>query len=102
MAKKATTRGNSESQPDSAGAPAKPRARRAPKREPAASAPDSGMGNAIVAASAESNASVTPSLAPNDDDIRVRAYHRYLERGGSDGMDFEDWLEAERELKQGK
>jgi hypothetical protein len=36
---------------------------------------------------------------PTADDIRVRAYHRYLERGGGHGMDFEDWLEAERELK---
>ena len=30
---------------------------------------------------------------------RMRAYHRYLERGGGDGMDFADWLEAERELR---
>jgi len=39
------------------------------------------------------------SSAPSEDDIRMRAYHRYLERGGGDGMDFADWLEAERELK---
>jgi hypothetical protein len=38
--------------------------------------------------------------SPSEEDIRLRAYHRYLARGGSDGMDFEDWLEAERELKQ--
>jgi hypothetical protein len=36
---------------------------------------------------------------PTEEDIRVRAYHRFLERGGGHGMDFEDWLEAERELK---
>ena len=41
-------------------------------------------------------------LEPTADDIRVRAYHRYLERGGGHGMDFEDWLEAERELRQRK
>ena len=35
--------------------------------------------------------------APSEDDIRVRAYHRYLERGASDGADFDDWLEAEKE-----
>jgi DUF2934 family protein len=34
-----------------------------------------------------------------EDDIRTRAYHRYLERGGGHGADFDDWLEAERELK---
>jgi hypothetical protein len=36
---------------------------------------------------------------PTEEDIRKRAYDRYLERGGGHGMDFEDWLEAERELK---
>jgi hypothetical protein len=36
---------------------------------------------------------------PSEEDIRLRAYHRYLERGGGHGSDFEDWLEAERELK---
>ena len=38
----------------------------------------------------------------DEDDIRLRAYQRYLERGGGDGKDFDDWLEAERELKSGK
>ena len=37
--------------------------------------------------------------ALNEDDIRVRAYHRYLERGAGDGADFDDWLEAEKDLK---
>ncbi len=36
---------------------------------------------------------------PSEDEIRIRAYHRYLERGGGHGRAFEDWLEAERELK---
>ena len=35
----------------------------------------------------------------SDDDIRIRAYHRYLERGAVDGGDFDDWLAAEKELK---
>jgi hypothetical protein len=48
-----------------------------------------------------SNAHESTSMGsePSEDDIRVRAYHRYLERGGGHGQDFEDWLEAERELK---
>ena len=29
-----------------------------------------------------------------------RAYLRYLERGGNDGGEFDDWLYAERELKK--
>ena len=40
-----------------------------------------------------------PAPAPTEDDIRVRAYHRYLQRGGVPGGDFDDWLEAERDLK---
>ena len=39
---------------------------------------------------------------PSDDDIRARAYQRYLERGGYHGQDFEDWLAAERELERSK
>jgi Protein of unknown function (DUF2934) len=34
----------------------------------------------------------------SQDEIEKRAYEIYLERGGSDGMDLEDWLVAEREL----
>ncbi len=32
-------------------------------------------------------------------EIAEAAYHRYLNRGGHDGGDFDDWLEAERELR---
>jgi hypothetical protein len=40
-----------------------------------------------------------PSIArPGDDQIRLRAYELYLERGGRPGDPFEDWLRAEREL----
>jgi len=42
----------------------------------------------------------SPSIT--DEEIRERAYHRYLQRGGGHGMDFEDWLEAERELRTKK
>jgi Protein of unknown function (DUF2934) len=37
---------------------------------------------------------------PTEDDIRQRAYERYLERGGEHGLDFEDWLAAERDLRR--
>jgi hypothetical protein len=39
-------------------------------------------------------------VEPSEEDIRMRAYHRFLQRGGANGMDFDDWLEAERELKE--
>jgi Protein of unknown function (DUF2934) len=39
------------------------------------------------------------SYSPTYDEIAEAAYQRYLRRGGGDGQDFDDWLEAERELK---
>ena len=36
---------------------------------------------------------------PTEEEIRYRAYLLYIERGGGHGLDFEDWLRAERELK---
>lgn len=40
------------------------------------------------------------AISPSPDEIAEAAYHRYLSRGGSDGGDFGDWLEAERELRE--
>ena len=36
---------------------------------------------------------------PSYDEIAEAAYHRYLSRGGEGGRDFDDWVEAERELR---
>ena len=41
-----------------------------------------------------------PTGEPTDEDIRARAYEMYLERGGHDGLDLDDWVRAERELRQ--
>lgn len=35
---------------------------------------------------------------PSEEDIRRRAYEKFLSRGGQHGHDLDDWLEAEREL----
>lgn len=45
---------------------------------------------------------VSTEVEPTDEDIRVRAYHRYLERGGTHGAHFEDWLEAKRDLQKSR
>jgi hypothetical protein len=37
--------------------------------------------------------------SPSYDEIAEAAYHRYLSRGGQGGGDFDDWVEAERELR---
>jgi hypothetical protein len=34
------------------------------------------------------------------DEIRLRAYYRYMERQGGDGDEIADWLAAESELRQ--
>jgi hypothetical protein len=35
---------------------------------------------------------------PSLEMIRLRAYEKYIERGGTDGRDLDDWMQAEREL----
>ncbi len=46
----------------------------------------------------------TPSdpIAPTHAEIAERAYALFLERGGEPGHDVTDWLEAERQLANGK
>ena len=36
-----------------------------------------------------------------EEEIRHRAYEVYLEHGGQPGRELDDWLQAERELKDG-
>ena len=37
---------------------------------------------------------------PTYDEIALRAYHIYLERGSTPGDPMQDWLQAERELRE--
>jgi hypothetical protein len=37
--------------------------------------------------------------SPSYEEIAEAAYHRYLSRGGQDGGDVHDWVEAEQELR---
>ena len=41
-----------------------------------------------------------PNGHPSEDEVRVRAYQRYLERGATHGNDVQDWVEAEKELRR--
>jgi hypothetical protein len=116
MAKQPPRSGSSEPG-NSPAQPAKPRRTRAGGRasradaQAAASAPsveDTFAARATIDetgprdASEPRNRSESMASSPSEEDIRLRAYQRYLERGGGHGMDFEDWLEAERELKRRK
>jgi hypothetical protein len=38
------------------------------------------------------------STGPNLEEIRLRAYEIYVERGRTDGRELDDWLQAEKEL----
>src|SRR5882672_2102804 len=114
MAKRPTSRSHADD--TAAGMPAAPKPRRASKAS-AATPPGAPVPSDIHAARAEATAerpidldpgwrpealtSESTSMAsePSEHDIRTRAYHRYLERGGGHGMEFDDWVEAERELK---
>jgi hypothetical protein len=41
------------------------------------------------------------SQQPTRENIERRAYEIYMERGGGEGYEMEDWLQAERELTKG-
>src|SRR6476646_11682281 len=99
-----------------AAAPPQPKARRqratatpsAPEPDTIAADPrvegreDNGTGIASEAGDDAPLESMAMGSEPSEEDIRMRAYQRFLERGGGHGSDFEDWLEAERELKDGQ
>jgi hypothetical protein len=44
---------------------------------------------------------VSTRYQPTEDQIALRAYHIYLDRGESDGNPLDDWLQAEHELTEG-
>jgi len=99
MAKRTTPQSEgADTAPQSIPGQSKPRRSRGPIAQRGAEA-----GAPFEATSpADTGASQSRAAQPTEEDIRRRAYHRYLERGGGHGMDFEDWLEAERELKDRK
>ncbi len=44
---------------------------------------------------------VSVGNSARDEEIRLRAYEIYLERGEQPGRELDDWLQAERELERG-
>ena len=59
--------------------------------EPLESAADRGTGNPGASA-----------YEPSHHEVAEAAYLRYLKRHGHTGDEFNDWVEAERELRSGK
>ena len=91
MAKRpSTTRAKDPSAVTAAATTAAPKPKRARRAAPAAE-------------TAAEHTPVGPTKAePTMDDIRQRAYERYQARGGNHGSHFDDWLEAEKELRTKK
>ena len=56
------------------------------------------------ATSAQQREAVNTSAvdSPCLEEIRIRAYEIYMERGGQTGHDLDDWLQAERELSESR
>ena len=57
-------------------------------------------GNGAQAPSVEKTEEASVSHGPTQDQIRLRAYQIYLERGAHPGQELDDWLRAERELQK--
>ena len=51
---------------------------------------------------AVANNGATGSRQPSYEEIAEAAYRRYMSRGGVHGQDFDDWLQAERELQESR
>jgi hypothetical protein len=41
----------------------------------------------------------TPHYEPTFEQIQMRVYETYIQRGRQDGSDLDDWFQAEKELK---
>ena len=73
----------------------------ATKRTPAPAAPRRARRSPAAAAApvkARKAATRQPAAFPGDEDIRLRAYQFYVERGWTAGDPVADWVRAEREL----
>jgi hypothetical protein len=75
-----------------------------PRKKTSGTAPpleDNGAGGGGTAlATAPQSVGDTTAAAVDRERIAQRAYELYLARGGGDGEAVEDWLAAERELRQ--
>ncbi len=80
------------------------RGRRASDRrrteQPEAAAPEATPSTADDRATVAAALSAERRNGPTREQIARRAYEIYLTRGGTHGYDIEDWLQAERELRE--
>jgi hypothetical protein len=73
-----------------------PTAPRAPRRRTSVAArPKNQNGDTRHTAGPDAS----PEVGPTHSEIAEAAYHKYLSRQGGGGSEFDDWLEAERDLR---
>lgn len=51
-------------------------------------------------ATVKKRAANTVDFAPSENEVRERAFQIFMNRGGEPGHEMEDWLQAERELRE--
>jgi hypothetical protein len=76
-----------------------PKARRAPARRTTKKTTDAPIAVAAELAMPEQTASGQSAADLNPEQIQRRAYEIYIGRGCTNGADVDDWLEAERQLR---
>jgi hypothetical protein len=70
-----------------------------PKQKPVSAAPRRTRRAGAAASRAKRTAPpALPTAMPGEEQIRLRAYHFYLERAGLPGDPVADWIRAERDL----
>lgn len=101
MANKRRSESDNSSSRSRTRAAAKPAAPRQPATTASSSrAKSSDEVNAQIDTAADLSRATDADLGnPGYNEIAEAAYHRYLGRGAQDGRDFDDWVEAERELR---
>lgn len=60
----------------------------------------SGLADAVAAQHADMAQASYSAERTADEQIRIRAYELFRERGGTAGDDWSDWLRAEREYRE--
>ena len=102
MANKNTSQPDTGSNRSPGRAAAKPAAQRRPKTgESPLQVQLSSEGAAQIETAADMSGTANADQGnPGYDEIAEAAYHRFLRRGGQDGGDVDDWIEAERDLRE--
>jgi len=100
VANKNTSEPDTSSNRSRSRAAEKPSAQRRPATATSSQVQSSSDGAAQIDTAADMSGTANADQgSPGYHEIAEAAYHRFLRRGGQDGGDVDDWVEAERELR---